>query len=533
MTYKTLSKYKTGSSLYKQVLDARRLSVPNDFLEPSIENEYHYSRLNHMNDAVKELIHAINHDYEILVILDTDVDGIMAGSMVYKYLTEVAPKFSDFKVRWVIGDGKKHGLEQYGIAFLSEFDLIIACDSLSNETDLYEELCDYETYVILLDHHKCEQASQHAITVNSEMYGYPNSSLSGAGVCYKFLQALDDAFGLENADDYVDLAAVGIIADVMDMTSMENRSICKRGLENLNNYGLKKIVGSYEFTSNTVSYSIAPIINACQRFEANDLAARIILSDDKKVIRDAIKLANTIKVDQKAEVENEFEISKMQIAHDSYDNFCISFALNRNLTGLIATKISDQYQKPSIVLWTNDDEEYFTGSIRSCTVDNLKDIINSTGLAVCEGHQTSAGIYVVKEEITAFKKALDKALETAETSPEKAVDFEIDMNDINPQMFYELALIDKLTGNKFKRVSFMIKGVAPRNISKMKDRHTTFEVGNLTCFNWNNTKMCDEIIQGECWGFDIIGNLEMSFFRGKRNFNFIIEDYIPLDEIEL
>ena len=92
-----------------------------------------------MNEAVDMLVHAINKDYKILVVLDTDVDGIMSGSMVYRYLTEVAPKFSSYEVSWVIGNGKAHGLEQYGIEYLSKFDLIIACDSLSNEFDIYEE----------------------------------------------------------------------------------------------------------------------------------------------------------------------------------------------------------------------------------------------------------------------------------------------------------------------------------------------------------------------------------------------------------
>jgi single-stranded-DNA-specific exonuclease len=534
MNYKVLSTYKPGESLFNQLIKARSITAPADFLEPSKENEYHYSKLKNMNEAVDMLVHAINKDYKILVVLDTDVDGIMSGSMVYRYLTEVAPKFSSYEVSWVIGNGKAHGLEQYGIEYLSEFDLIIACDSLSNEFDIYEELVQGGTYVILLDHHDCVEASQYAITVNSEMHGYPNRALSGAGVCYKFLQALDDAFGLEEADNYVDLAAVGIIADVMDMRSMENRSICKRGFENLNNYGLKKIIGSYAFTSGSVSFSVAPIINACQRYNNNELAAQIVLSDSKKTVRDNIAEAKDVKVLQKTESDKEFELSKIQNETWPNKNFCVSFISdNRNLTGLVANKISDYYQKPAIVLYTNEDEDYFTGSMRSHTVDNFKDIINNTELARCDGHQTSAGIFVMKEELAAFKKRLDELLESDAKEPEKLVDFELDLKDINNFMMYELEKIDKITGNNFKRVSFMAKGIIPKNIGKMKDAHTTFKVGDVEFFNWNNTEMCDKIINNECWGFDVIGGLETSFFRGKKTVNFIIEDYIPLDEIEL
>ena len=84
--------------------------------------------------------------------------------------------------------------------------------------------------VIILDHHIAETENPYAIVVNNQTCGYTNKEFSGAGITYKFLQAIDEELWTSFADKYIDLAAIGNIADVMDMRSYETKYIADKGI---------------------------------------------------------------------------------------------------------------------------------------------------------------------------------------------------------------------------------------------------------------------------------------------------------------
>ena len=124
--------------------------------------------------------------------------------------------------------------------------------------------------IIILDHHECDVKNDYAIVVNNHMCDYPNKNLSGVGIVYKFLCQLDDLDMEFVADSYLDLVALGNIADVMDLKELETRYYCNMGLAHISNQLIAEYVGnSYYISANATAidmqFSVIPYLNAIIR----------------------------------------------------------------------------------------------------------------------------------------------------------------------------------------------------------------------------------------------------------------------------
>src|SRR5205085_11494007 len=113
----------------------------------------------------------------------------------------------------------------------NDINLVIVPDAGSNQFKEHKQLKERNIDVIVLDHHECNEESGDAIVVNSQLSpDYPNKQFSGVGITYKFCKALDDKLGIKHADEYLDLVAIGNVADSQDMRSLETRYFVLKGL---------------------------------------------------------------------------------------------------------------------------------------------------------------------------------------------------------------------------------------------------------------------------------------------------------------
>lgn len=125
--------------------------------------------------------------------------------------------------------------------------------------------------VLVLDHHEAPYYSEDALVVNNQLCDYPNKTLSGAGIVYKFCCYLDSILDVNVAQDLVDLAALGIIADVMDLRNYETKRILDLGFENIKNPFIQKVIEDNQFlfkgvvSARSFAFYIAPLINATIR----------------------------------------------------------------------------------------------------------------------------------------------------------------------------------------------------------------------------------------------------------------------------
>lgn len=356
-----------------------------------------------------------------LRVLMCDVDGYTSAAIIYQYLKKVFPTIT---IKYFLHDGKQHGLEDcYTDVLYGAFDLLIVPDAGSNDSEYAEKvMCN----TLIIDHHLVEDLNfyEGMTVVNNQISTkYKNKDLSGAGMAYQFCRALDEAFGVNWSEEFIDLAATGICADMMSTLQYENQYIFKKGFSKLNNYFLLTIARKqgYSITGKmncsdedlfsslnptSVAFYIVPLINAMIRVGSMEEKERLFLSfinghtkvvSQKRGAKGALEEVavesvrecvnarthqNKIKdeaverIEAKIEKHNLLDNKILFIKLDDKDNF------PSELNGLVAMQLSAKYKKPTMVGRANN-EGMLRGSIRgvsNCELTSFKDYLTSTGL---------------------------------------------------------------------------------------------------------------------------------------------------------
>ena len=256
------------------------LNVPdNSYLEDPILLDY----LGQAWALFKNMIEADEHQ-TITVVVDSDVDGFTSAAIFIQYLR----KFNkEVNIVPILHKGKGHGLSDTYEEVLETYPTyIILPDAGSNDYEYMEKIVssreegDIIPQFLILDHHIVEpdtKFSSHAVIVNNQLSDdYKNKDLCGAGVTWQFCRYVDRCEGTNYADEFIDLAALGLISDMMSMLSLENRYIVHTGLANIKNYFFKALCEKQSFSMGgkvnpiSVAFYITPLINAMIRAGAED-----------------------------------------------------------------------------------------------------------------------------------------------------------------------------------------------------------------------------------------------------------------------
>ena len=223
-----------------------------DFFCPSFEkNLLPPLNLDHMKEGAELLISHLEKGCRIYLVVDSDCDGYGSAAMFYNYLTEHLSDKYDFTIEYHIPTGKEHGLRTIMDIFEGEkkWDLVVLPDSSSNDYEEHKQLKEMGMDVLIMDHHSADSYSEDAIVINNQLSErYENKELSGVGVAYKFICYLDELFGMNYANDYLDLAAFSEISDMMKMNTIENRLICDYGLSHIKNQFLKELIEKQSYS---------------------------------------------------------------------------------------------------------------------------------------------------------------------------------------------------------------------------------------------------------------------------------------------
>lgn len=506
-----------NTEIIDKICEARGIEDLADFLHPTEDMLIPLDRLHNIDKAYEIVEQAIDEGRVIEVLADVDCDGITAGSIMYRYISN----FTD-KVKISINMGKEHGVK----SLESSADLLIVVDSI-NEAEEYQKFTDKGTQVVVLDHHIPPSSIKDYshITLVSSAVDYPNSELSGAGVVWKFCKYLDDMFLTDYADELVDLAACGIVADMMDMSVSENRYIVYEGLTHLHNTGIKAIVGSYAFDSQAITFSVASAVNACNRMNRNELALRMFLTDDENEAKQLAKDMKTVK-EQQNELVAELMPSLIEAAEVWNDRKIISLVIDTEygIAGLIANKLLDKYQRPILVLKFT--ENGYAGSMRACGVENFALMVNETGLAECEGHELAAGISISDENYEKFIEIIDKELSSVEFDERVTADIQLDIKQINTGLIESIKTINFVSGSGFKPISVLIEGVSDFETSSMSQgKHLKLITDNCLIIKWNDCPT--EQVSGKT--VDVIGGLNYGRF-GRTAYNQVIVNELKVRE---
>ena len=486
MRYQLIAPRDEALSAVEQVLFNRGIN-PKDiehFKYPSVNDLVNPEKLEHIKDGVAMLISHIERNDKIFIQVDSDCDGYTSSAILITYLNCLFPHYVQTQISYRIHDGKQHGLLTDTIP--SDVKLVIAPDASSNDYEQHKELHDRGIDVLVIDHHEAEKYSEYACVINNQMCDYPTKSLSGAGVVYKFCSYIDQLLGYDYANDYIDLATVGIIADVMDLRDYEIREIILRGMQGFRNPLLKAMVAKDKFhfegkqlTPFNIAWYIAPYINAITRsateqeklvvFESmiEYLAYKTIPStkrgckgQNETRVEQAVRTCANVKNRQSKAKENASDAVFQTIKDENLLEHKIlairldpKYAADKNLTGLIANGLLDLYCRPVLILNKVEEEGkvYWQGSGRGydkANLGSLRDLLESSGLVqYAQGHAMAFGVSIPEENYDALVQYVDEAYKDFDCSPVYSVDLIWDgAKDLSSHAFAEIADEEKIWG---------------------------------------------------------------------------------------
>lgn len=512
--------------VFDVILEQRGITNPEHFFNPTEDDLLPLDSLLRIEDAFRRVDKAIKEDEKISILFDTDLDGTSSGAIITRYLKNFTNNIKTY-----IDEGKQHGLIGQDIEKFHDVDLLIIVDSLDKDESQYKKLHESGTDIIILDHHAIKEIipyDKYAILVSSQR-NYGNPQLSGAGVTWKFCKYMDEQYLTGYADELADLAACGLVGDMMDMTVMENRYIVSKGLSKIYNPAIKKIVGGFEFNSNAISFSVAPIINASNRIGKNDIAMKAFIEDDNKILLKYMRELKKCKELQNAEVDKILP-NAIQSCEEQKDKKMIVVFINTDygISGLLGNKLLEKYQRPILIL--KDCGDTYKGSMRAIGVDDFRKICNESGLAKADGHELASGIEIKKELLNEFTLYIEETLPELKNDSVVDVDIQLDISDITRKMVDLIKSIDKISGTNFKPIKVYINNIYDYEIGNMSDyKHLTIKPNDyLLIIKWNYDgsfdKMEDHSLVND--ELKVVGTVDSGFLGRK----FVLK--VVCDEIE-
>ena len=509
------------------ILENRGIKDVEHFLNPREEDLLPLDSLMRIDDARQIVENGLDNNKNFGIHWDVDTDGVSSGTIMTRYLRNYTDRVSSY-----INTGKAHGLIGQDLEQFNGVDILIVVDSLDKDTSQYEELHNRGIQIIVLDHHAIDHNVDYDkfVTLVSSQRNYDNPSLSGAGVVWKFCKYLDEYFMNDYADEYVDLAACGILADVCDVSedNKENRYIVNEGLKNLKNPAIKKIIGSYEFNSKAILFSVAPLINACCRIGRNNIAMQLFLSDENKEVLALKKQLEECKEIQANELERilpnvykDFDSQNGEVLYTFIDT-------EYGIGGVIGNKCLETYNKPMFIL--KDCKDKYCGSMRSVGYGDFMALCNSTELAVLHGHEQASGIEIEKDKFEEFISMVNQQLSNIEqtTSDEIDVDCKINIEDITRTLVDKVKEINKISGAGFKPITFKVVNIDEYGIGSFKQgKHLVITpTDNIQLIEWNTSADYEELEDDALMNtpLEVIGELDSGWFIKKFMLKVIISD---------
>ena len=532
------------SKLLAQILINKNVTKDDEievFLNPKRNNFYDPFLMPDMEKAVERIIKAIENKEKVLIYGDYDVDGITSTTVLKKFLEKLGMTV-DYHIPNRLKEG--YGLNKEAIEEIAEkgTQLMITVDCGISGVEETEYAKSKGIDVIITDHHEPGEKLPNAIAVvdaKIKTNRYPFNQLAGVGVVFKLIQALSIRLKLDEKEylQYLDLVCLGTISDIVPLVD-ENRVIAKLGLKLVNvtkNIGLRTLLESAGYTvadSNTISFGIAPRVNACGRMGFADQALGLLLSENRN---DALELATKLNEYNKERQEKEkkiFNDALELIEQDEENSPAIVLGKegwHHGVIGIVSSKITEMFFKPSILIGFEGEEG--KGSGRSIPGIDLHEALLKCGnnLEKYGGHAMAIGLSLKKENFGEFKKELNEYLASLNIGEIKQiikVDAIADLQSISMKTVEELKLLEPF-GEENKMPIFCLKNLKIYSIRALTEgkhlkltlRDDNMEIGAI---GFNMGEMTNSLKIGD--KVDIIGALEINEYNGYRNIQMNLKD---------
>ena len=537
-------KYKMSEILAK-LLISRGVGIQDvdKYINVSLNNLYDPFLMKDMEKTVERILRAKENNEKVVIYGDYDVDGVTSITVLYNFLKELG-----IDVSYYLPDRMEegYGLNKDALKKLKDkgYTLVVTVDCGISAVDELDYANSIGLEVCITDHHECGKVLPKAYSIvnpKQEDCNYPFEMLAGVGVAFKVITALSIKLSLEKEAylKYLDIVTVGTIADIVPLLD-ENRIITKIGLEKIKetkNEGLKaliRVAGIKNIDSISISFGIAPRINASGRMADASVAVKLLLStspmeanslaellDSQNKERQAVEKKILEEVLEKIEKEKLYEKRSLVVS---------GYGWHQGVIGIVASKVAEKYVKPVILITYED--KLAKGSGRTPhgislydALDKCKDVLVQFG-----GHELAAGVTLEKEKIDEFTEKFEKAVTELEKKELEAIidiDSEIRKEDILKGI---TRINEKILpfGQKNPEPVYLYRNLKIESLSTLKDdKHIKFRLkdGNfcIDAIGFSQGNRRDELKLGD--KIDVVGNLAINDFGREKAVQIILKDF--------
>lgn len=565
MQYKLVGTNDT-SNIIKTTLNNRGIENWVGYLKLNKAPRDTYNNLNNIEKAVDIFNNHYTNQDPIAILVDNDVDGVCSSTLMYKFIKALNPEY-DVRM-YVHQKNKSHGLDgDFDID--DDIKLLLVPDAGSNDVDEHKRLYECGIDCICLDHHQvtADTSKSPAIIVNNQTSDeYTNKGCCGASVTLEFCRALEEFYWEDVCDNLLDLAGVANVCDIMPITEFETRAVINEGLSNINNKMLQKIIDAQEFSMkgvvspHTVGFYVGPLINAFIRmatFEERKLLVRAFCEDESEtfmytkrgadvateenIYEHVVRLMKSYKNKQDTQRKKALQplVAKGKECGGNVALIDATDILDTALTGVVAIKVSEALNVPTLLLQKRNDTTY-GGSGRAfdhCPVEDFRALVDECPYTtMAQGHPGAFGIEIPAKNIDLVKDWLNNKLADVDMDKVYDVDFEVDADELTIPMFQTLDEYKTLWGHSVDEPLFAIKNlrissanakICGKNLNTIQIYDDEADVKYVMFFCSGEEDLYQWI--NDNWGDDeavitVIGALGISVYNGKIDSQVTIKD---------
>ncbi len=534
------------SSVLAKILVTRGLNTTESartFMEMDVNGFHDPYLMKDMDIAVKRIRAAIDKQEKIVVYGDYDADGVTSTTVMMTVLEDLGANVS-----FMIPNRFKHGYGPNTELFQQAFDngtkLIVTVDNGISGIEQVDFANGLGMDVIISDHHDIGEQLPDALAVVHPRHpegNYPFGELAGVGVAFKMAHALYE----ELPDHLIELTAIGTVADLVPLQG-ENRLFVKEGLAALVDSQSPAIsalcevsgIKQQDITEETIGFMFGPRINAIGRLQDADPAVQLFLTDDPVEARSLASGLDVLNKERQAIVKQISEEAMQQVEH-RYPNGVPRVLVvaqeewNPGVVGIVASKLTEKFYRPSIVLSLNPKTGKAKGSARSIDGFHLynelaenRDILPHFG-----GHPMAAGMTLKASDVDELRERLIKQAETSLTEedllPVVDIDIPLQLDEIDITAIESMRLLAPF-GMGFAKPKFYLEGVHVSSIRKIgaAQNHLKMELtqhaATLDAVGFGLGSVGDELTPDV--KIDVIGDLQVNEWNGRKKPQLMVED---------
>ena len=500
------------------------------YIDPTEDVCTDYLEYENILNTCEVFTEAVSNCKKFMILVDPDCDGIVSSSIAMKTLLELG--VDDKSISLLFHELKKHGLSDVVDRIPNNVCIVIP-DASINDGRYVEELLDKNCYVIIADHHDIsddfvgEIDNDHLGWITNQI-GSPSRNGSGSFV----MHILSRAMGCSFYDE--DLVTFANVADLMDMTDLENRyHYCNMEISNeFLRYLVSNLVRSKNLTPKSIGWSISPKINAVIRLGNNSVAEEVIRAfaglKPRSEFSSLLKEMRECHKRQKEIVSRMADEARTTILNEDAA-LIIAYVEPSSFTGLIANNLMSQYGRTVFCVHENDSGSV-TGSLRSPF--EVRDFIKESGLFnFCEGHQKAAGVGWAKENTGAILEYFESKRDSLVS--EELVTIVFENGIIDESIFMIVEDYEDLWCNNLPEPTVLLKDVEIHTADDIilmgaDKQHIKIKCNECQAIIWNAKLEDFEALQpydDVHYYLNIVGTCAINHWKDDTYYQIIIDKY--------